>query len=96
MKFQEPTENSDREPPVHKPPVTPNDTTVQSQFKFKIEFVTQEKLDKNNKRRYESHMISKVTHMLQSFGGQKHLYSIIGVSFDFSNIGLSVRVVILQ
>ena len=38
-------------------------------------------------------MTSKVSQMLQSFGGQKHLYSIIGVSFDFFNMGLSVKAV---
>ena len=80
QKYQEPTENSDRDPPVKQPAVVTNESNAQTQLQIKIEFVTQEKLEKNSKRRYESHMISKVTHILQSFGGHKHSYCIIGVS----------------
>jgi hypothetical protein len=79
-KYQEPTENSDRDPPVHKPVVTSNESNVQAQPTFNVEFATQEKLEKNSKRRCELHMISKVTHILQSFGGHKHAYCIIVVS----------------
>ncbi len=79
-KHQEPSETSDRDPPVNKPVAAPNDNNAQAQLTFNIEFVTQEKVEKNNKRRYESHMISKVTQILQSFGGHKHSYCIIGVS----------------
>ena len=82
LKYQESTENSDRDPPVNKPVVNSNEGNVQAQLQFKIEFVTQEKLEKNTKRRCESHMISKVTHILQTFGGHKHSYCIIGVSTD--------------
>ena len=72
-------ENSDRDPPVYKPVATSNESNVQAQLKFDIDFVTQEKLEKNTKRRYESHIASKVTCLLQSFVGHKHSYSIIGV-----------------
>lgn len=80
LKSPETTEISERDPQVNKP-VTTGDCNVQQQPKFIIEFVTQEKLEKNNKRRYESHMISKVTQILQNIGGCKNPYGIIGVSF---------------
>ncbi|XP_028409017.1 eIF-2-alpha kinase GCN2-like [Dendronephthya gigantea] len=84
LKYQEPTENSDRDPPVHKAATTSNESNTQAQPKFNIDFVTQEKLEKNTKRRYESHMKSKVTNMLQSFGGNKNSYCIIGVDLPVS------------
>lgn len=75
QKSQEPTDTNEREVPS-------NDSNILSLPQFNICFISQDKLERNVKRRYESHMISKVTQILQSLV-PRNPYLIIAVYSKF-------------